>query len=69
MNRRVLFHRSASILWLLSLIPALLWWKESVLFVIVASIYANVASEWAAAEASDNREILERLRKMEDRLS
>lgn len=37
--------------WLVLAIPALLWWKESVLFVIMLSLYANIESSLAAYNA------------------
>ena len=42
---KVWFHRSRSIVWGISLIPAILWWQTSILFVIVASVYNNVVSD------------------------
>ena len=38
--------------WALSAIPTLLWWRDSILWVAFMSIWANVASHWAAAEAA-----------------
>lgn len=46
------FHAVMTILWMLLLIPSLIWWKESVLWVIVMSLWANVASHWAGFQAS-----------------
>ena len=65
MNRRILFHRVSAIVWALLLIPALLWWRESLWFVIVASIYANVKSDWGAAEAADDRDLARQMRALE----
>lgn len=56
--KSVLFNRVCAVVWAVALIPAYLWWAESVLFVIVASIYANVKSDWGAAAAADDREVL-----------
>jgi len=58
---RVWFHRISAIIWILLIIPAYLYWRDAVFFVIVASIYANVKSDWAASEAADDRKILARL--------
>ncbi len=52
-------------MWLLLAIPGVLWWAESILFVIAASVYANVASELAGAEAADDRDLAERLDRIE----
>jgi hypothetical protein len=62
---RIWFHRVGAIVWALLLVPALKWWPDSVAFVIVASIYANIKSDWGAAEAADDREVLDRLDEIE----
>jgi hypothetical protein len=36
-----------------------------VAFVIIASVYANVKSDWGAAEAADDRDVLDRLERIE----
>ncbi len=64
-RRAVLFHRASAVVWLLLTIPALLWWSDSVAFVIVASIYANVKSDWGAAEAADDRQVMDELHRAE----
>lgn len=33
--------------------PTLLWWRDSILWVAFMSLYANVASHWAAAQAAE----------------
>lgn len=41
-------------LWLALSVPAMLWWRESVAFLVFVSVYANVAghiSAWQAARA------------------
>lgn len=37
--------------WILLAIPALIWWKDSVLFVILLSLYANAEASFAAYHA------------------
>jgi hypothetical protein len=61
---RVLFHKCCSITWVLLLIPSILWWHSSILWVIAISIYANIKSDWAAAEAADDRVVMGELQKM-----
>ncbi len=61
----VWFHRGCALVWALLTIPALLWWPDSVAFVIIASIYANVKSDWGAAEAADDRRVMDRLDDLE----
>ena len=51
LNRRNI-HLGLGIMWILLLIPAFLFWKESILFVIVMSIYANVEASFAAREGA-----------------
>lgn len=46
------FHYAMSMVWAVLLIPTLLWWKESVLWVATMSLYANGASHLSAAKAS-----------------
>lgn len=65
MRARVWFHRCSAFTWIALAVPATLWWRESVYFVILASIYANVKSDWSASEAADDRAIMRRLDKLE----
>lgn len=46
-----------------------LGWIHSVAFVALCSIYANLASDYAAFRADSNRELLERLDRIETLLS
>lgn len=62
--RRVLFHKCSSIAWVLLLIPSWLWWNSSILWVITISIYANIKSDWAAAEASDDSTLIEEIKEL-----
>lgn len=45
-------HYSLAGLWALMLIPTLLWWKDSVLWVAAMSLYANLVGHLSAAKAS-----------------
>ena len=43
-----------AIIWLILSIPAMMWWRNSVAFLVFVSVYANVAghvSAWQAARA------------------
>lgn len=40
--------------WVILAIPAVLWWKDSVLFVILISLYANMEASFAAHQAKKN---------------
>lgn len=46
------FHASASLVWLVLCIPGLLWWRESVAFVVLASLWANVVGHASSAQAA-----------------
>lgn len=38
--------------WVALLVPTILWWKTSILFIGIASVYANVVSHWTAYQAA-----------------
>lgn len=46
-------HRGLAVFWLALAVPTLVWWNESILWVAFMSLYANVASHWSAAQASE----------------
>lgn len=39
---------TATVVWAILLVPSLLWWSESIMWVIVMSWWANVSSSAAA---------------------
>jgi len=47
-------HKWLARFWVVLSVPALLWWKDSVLFVILLSLYANWEASNAAQEAKQN---------------
>lgn len=50
------FHAVMTVLWLVLAVPSVLWWKDSILWVIILSVWANVASHfsaWQGARAED----------------
>jgi hypothetical protein len=52
-------HLVAAVMWVGLAIPSLIWWKDSVLWVILISIYANIVghlSEYSAARADQAAE-------------
>jgi hypothetical protein len=51
-NNSVLVHGLMSGLWALLLIPTLLWWRESILWVAFMSLYANFVGHLSALEAA-----------------
>lgn len=46
------FHLVATLAWALLLIPTLLWWSQSILWVATMSLYANVAAHWSAYQGA-----------------
>ncbi|AKZ73969.1 hypothetical protein [Enterobacter roggenkampii] len=52
-------HLAAAIIWFILTIPSVIWWKNSVLWVIIISIYANIVghlSGYSAARADQAAE-------------
>ncbi|HBW6219700.1 TPA: hypothetical protein ME996_002881 [Klebsiella pneumoniae] len=52
-------HLVAAVMWVGLAIPSLFWWKDSVLWVILISIYANIVghlSGYSAARADQAAE-------------
>jgi hypothetical protein len=45
-------HYTLAGTWALMLVPTLLWWSESVLWVAAMSLYANFVGHLSAAKAS-----------------
>jgi hypothetical protein len=45
-------HLWLTVAWALALVPTVLWWQDSVLWVAVTSIYGNVATHWGAWQAA-----------------
>lgn len=49
-------HAFLTVLWMVLAIPGILWWRESVPFLVGVSIYANIVghwSSWGAARAEE----------------
>ena len=46
------FHATATLVWVLLLIPSVLWWKDLLVWVVIMSAYANIAGHWSAWQAS-----------------
>lgn len=46
------FHLIMMAAWGLALVPTLLWWKDSILWVASMSLYANIGAHWSAYQAS-----------------
>jgi len=51
------FHLVATVVWFLIIIPTVIFWSESVLWIALISCYANMVghfSAWQASRAEDN---------------
>lgn len=56
------FHRSRAALWLCVGVASFIFgWENSVVLVWLASLYANIVSDWTAAEATDDRHLVEEM--------
>lgn len=65
-RRKVWFHRTRALGWLvLGAVSFALGLQNSVALVWGASVYANALTDWGAAEAADDREIISRLQRIE----
>ncbi|MDV5140844.1 hypothetical protein [Chimaeribacter arupi] len=51
-KRLARFHIIAAIIWTALTLPTLVWWKESILWVSLMSIYAIVVAHLAAYSAA-----------------
>ena len=45
-------HLVAAVMWVGLAIPSLIWWKDSVLWVILISIYANIVGHLSGDSAA-----------------
>jgi hypothetical protein len=49
-------HTVLTLVWAVLALPTLFWWRESVMWVALMSLWANIASHWAAREAAKANE-------------
>jgi len=66
---KVRFAKARALGWVVATLCALRWFPHSVVFVVIASGYANALTDWSVAEASDESVILDRLDALEDGIS
>jgi hypothetical protein len=65
-RRKVWFHRARACGWVLfGVLSFVMGWANSVVLVWVASVYANALTDWGAGEAADDRQVTERLDRIE----
>jgi hypothetical protein len=48
----VALHLTMMVAWALLLVPTLLWWKDSILWVATMSLYANWVGHFSAMDAA-----------------
>jgi hypothetical protein len=46
------FHGTLTGVWLLLIVPSLVWWRESVPWLVFMSVWANVAGHFASWQAA-----------------
>ena len=52
-KRNMRIHLALTILWAILIPPAIIFWRNSVPFLVAVSVYANLAGHWAAFEAAN----------------
>jgi hypothetical protein len=50
-------HLALTAAWILAMIPTMLWWRESILWVAFMSAYANMVGHASAYQASRAKEL------------
>lgn len=66
MKRRIWWHRSRAIFWIvLGAIAFRFNWQNSIALLWLASVYANVESAWSTAAATDDSDLIARLERIE----
>lgn len=45
-------HAVLTVAWLLLAVPSMLWWRNSIAYLVFLSVYAIVASHWACWQAA-----------------
>jgi hypothetical protein len=50
--RSARFHLVATFVWAALAVPTVLWWRDSVFWVALMSLYANLVGHWAAYQAA-----------------
>lgn len=48
-------HRFLAIFWMIMIVPTILWWNDSVLWVALMSLYSNIEVSLSAMEGADNK--------------
>jgi hypothetical protein len=48
----VKMHRYLTVLWGCLSVPTILWWRDSIVWVVFMSLYANFVGHWSAYTAA-----------------
>lgn len=51
-ERLVRFNLIMTVVWVVLLVPTLVWWRNSIMWVLIVSLYANAAAHWSAYQGS-----------------
>lgn len=51
-GRTKVLHLFLTLVWLLLLVPTVVWWRESLPWLVFMSWYANFVGQWSAYEAA-----------------
>lgn len=46
------FNLIMTVVWVVLLVPTLMWWRNSIMWVLIVSLYANAAAHWSAYQGS-----------------
>jgi hypothetical protein len=52
-------HATLTITWCSLVVPTLLWWRQSILWVAFMSLYANIVGHWSSWEGARAAEKVE----------
>jgi len=64
-------HGTLAVSWVMLAVPAVLWWRNSVPFLVFISVYANFAgsvASWQAARADRNSVSMDDLQRVEGKV-
>jgi hypothetical protein len=67
-KRAVWIHRGLALFFAALVLPAVLWWSESVLFVILLSLATQISTEVGSANAANDEAVTDRLAHIEAQL-
>ena len=68
-TRKVWLHRGLALFFTALAVPAVIWWSDSVLFVILLSLATQISTEADASEAADDRTLGDQLDRIERALA